>query len=57
MFALLLVSHLFLFNRYIKRKVTGATTPSDHVELSKSEDALFHGFSFVREPDLLMKKK
>ncbi len=42
-------------DKYIKRKVVAATTPSDHMdELSKSEEAQFHGFSFVRDlPDKL----
>jgi len=40
-------------DKYIKRKNVAATTPSDHMdELSKSEEAQFHGFSFVRDsPD------
>ena len=36
--------------KYIRRKVVAATTPSDHVEeLSRSEEALFSGFSYVRD--------
>ena len=44
------LSTLNFDDKYIKRKNVAATTPSDHLELSKSEDALFQGFSFVRDP-------